>query len=1081
MKALIGWFARNHVAANLLMMTLIVGGISTLRSIPLKTFPDLDIEVIVITVPYLGAAPEEVERGVCIRIEEEIEGITGIDTIRSTASEGVCSVGVELLMGADPLVVLDRIKNRVDAISTFPEETEKPIVSQYVIRRAAVDIAISGNTDERSLKNIGERIRDDLLAKPGITQADLLYTRAYEISIEVSESSLRRYGLTFDEIARAVRRSSLDLPGGTIKAEGGEILIRSMGQAYLGKEYEKVVVLTREDGTRVTLGQIATIVDGFSDSDLYVDFDGKPAVLIRTFRVGDENSIHISNTVQEYIEEAQWTLPEGIDVTLWKDSSKSLRGRIDTLVHNGLGGLLLVLFLLAIFLRMHVAFWVSIGIPIAFLGAVWTMPLGGLSINVISLFAFIVVLGIVVDDAIVVGENIHTHQQRGENLVDASISGAQEVAIPVIFGVLTTVAAFFPLLVVPGPMGQVYAVIGYVVIACLVFSLVESQLVLPSHLARAKRRSDSTEPATGFWAERYQTWIVFQERNGQRLERLATDWYRPALQKAIEWRYTTLSVGLMLLLCTIGLLAGGHMKISFFPPIRADFVSARITLPRGTPFEQTREAVETIAIAARDVQVEFDESGEESVVQHILTATGAQGANARHGASGDRNAESHVGEVIMELTPSEDRKTDSGQVANLWRERVPPIPDLVELTYAWSRENAGEAVNIQLQGQNIEDLRMASQALQAELRTLGGVIDISDSFRGGKQEIKLTLRPQAETLGISLDDLARQVRQAFYGEEAQRIQRNRDDVRVMLRYPKDQRNSLSNLENMWIRTPDGDEVPFSSVAKVDLGRGFASIKRTDRQRVINVTADIDRQITNPNEVISGLIAGPLPEILSDYPGMSYSLQGEQREQRRSMGGLASAYIIALFAIYALLAIPLRSYLQPLIIMAVIPFGIVGAIGGHLFMGLFRPSLGQLSFMSVVGMVALSGVVVNSSLVLVDFINRRTKEGVPLNQAIQDAGILRFRPIILTSLTTFVGLSPLLVETSIQAQYLIPMAISLAYGVLFATLITLFLVPCSLTVIEDIGAGSRRKWETWRSSSPKFNLGKTGTAEAEGLE
>ncbi|MBW2713921.1 MAG: efflux RND transporter permease subunit, partial [Deltaproteobacteria bacterium] len=553
------------------------------------------------------------------------------------------------------------------------------------------------------------------------------------------------------------------------------------------------------------------------------------------------------------------------------------------------------------------------------------------------------------------------------------------------------------------------------------------------------------------------------------------DRYRPALIKAIEWRYTTAAIGPMSLLCTIGLLAGGHMKISFFPPIRADFVSARVTLPRGTPVEQTRAAVNAIATAARAVKAESDQGDGEPAIQHILTATGTQGANARHGASGNRHSESHVGEVVMELTPSEDREIASDQIANMWRERVGPIPDLVELTYSWSRENAGEAVNIRLQGHDIEDLRMASQALQTELRTLGGVTDVSDSFRGGKQEIKLALRPQAETLGLSLDDLARQVRQAFYGEEVQRIQRNRDDVRVMLRYPEEQRRSLSNLENMWIRTPSGDEVPFSSVAKVDIGRGFASIKRTDRQRVISVTADIERHITSPNEVIDAMIEGPLPEILAEYPGMSYSLQGEQREQRRSMSGLASAYIIALFAIYALLAIPLRSYLQPLIIMAVIPFGIVGAIGGHLFMGLFRDALGQLSFMSVVGMVALSGVVVNSSLVMVDFVNRSTKEGFPLHHAIQEAGISRFRPIVLTSLTTFVGLSPLLVETSIQAQYLIPMAISLAYGVLFATLITLFLVPCALIIVEDIRTLLREKLGSWGPVTPEERLDSGGEA------
>ena len=1088
MKRAIAWFAENHVAANLVMAVLMVGGIVTVPWIPQKSMPDIEIDMITVSVEYRGAAPEEVEEGVCIRIEEELEGIEGIDKIRSTASEGRCNVVVELLTGADVGEALDDVKNRVDALDTLPEETEKPIISQVTIRRAVADIAISGAMDERSLKQLGQRVRDEIAALPGITQVELTGARPYEISIEVSEQMLRRHGLSFDQVAQAVRRSSLDLPGGSIKTEGGEILLRTKGQAYWGREFDQIIVLTRADGTRITLADVAVVRDAFEDTDQSASFDGHPSVMVRVFRVGEQDVIDLSDKVKAYVAEAQTRLPEGVSLTIWRDSSKILRDRLDTLFRNGRAGLLLVIALIAVFLRPRLAFWVTLGVPIALLGALWTIPAFDITINGISTFAFIMVLGILVDDAIVVGENIYTHQQRGDAPLDGAIRGTQEVSIPVIFGVLTTMAAFSPMFFVPGTMGQIMTVMATTVTICLVYSLLESQLVLPAHLSHGLAIKPTTEvllivvpaaillawllgsswrsiglPLLGVavllsglhamgrlepFAERA---IRAQAEFGVKLERFTRGTYRRLLERTLDWRYVTVAVAIMLLLWTVGVIASGRMHFSFFPPLEADYVSAKLTMPQGTPAYVTAGAVRQIAGAAERLRAELDEEFPEhgaGLIKHVQTAVGEQpfgaaiGSNPLNAANAAAGG-AHLGEVTLELVPSEERSVRTKDVAARWRELTGPVPDAVELVFASSLFSVGDAVNIQLQGPNVEHLRSAADRLKEELATYPGVIDIADSFRAGKREVKLSILPAAEALGLTQRDLARQVRQAFYGEEAQRIQRGRDDVRVMVRYPVEERRSLGNLEEMRIRTPDGAEVPFRTVARADLGRGFSTVRRSDRQRVVNVTSDVDRSQTTANEVIAVLEEGTIPEILHDYPGMSYGLEGVQREQQRSFAALVRWGVVALFAIYALLAIPLRSYAQPLLIMAVIPFGLVGSVGGHLLLGK------TMAFMSVAGLVAASGVVVNASLVLVHYVNGRRAEGEPLVEAVRTASVARFRPIVLTSLTTFMGLLPLMLERSVQAQFLVPMAISLAFGVLVASFITLLVVPSGYLILEDL--------------------------------
>jgi multidrug efflux pump subunit AcrB len=1071
MKGAIAWFAENHVAANLIMLLMVVGGLATVPVIKQEIFPELETDFITASVIYRGAAPEEVEEGICVRIEEEIEGIEGIKRIGSIAREGVGVVTAELMTGTDISQALDDIKSRVDAIETFPVEAEKPVVSQVKIRADVLNVAVSGNADERTLKVLGERVRDEIASLPGVTNVELANARPFEISIEVSEDALRRHGLSFDQVATAVRHSSLDIPGGSIKTEAGEILLRTKGQAYRGAEFENLVLLTRPDGSRLLLGDVARVVDGFEETDQSARFDGEPAVLVQVFRVGEQGAMEIAQTVREYIVEAQTRMPEGITLTIWEDQSRILRSRLDTLLRNARSGFLLVLLVLALFLRLRLAFWVSLGIPVSFLGALWILPAVDVSVNVVSLFAFILVLGILVDDAIVVGENVYTHRSRTQDRLRASIEGTQEVAIPVIFGVLTTIVAFVPMLALPGPMGQVMSVIGIVVIACLVFSVIESQLVLPTHLAHS--RADTEAPPrrgiTGFWKR-------FQGRFGAGLERFIHVTYRRELDRALERRYLTVSIAVALLLLTVGLLASGRMRFSFFPDVDADNVVALLTMPEGVRADETAEAVRHLETAARELQAQIEaetEEGAPNAVQHILASVGDQPYRARQqqhpaGRAGSGTSGSHLGEVNVELIPSEEAPRLSGtEFANRWRDLAGPIPGAVELVFSSSIFSVGEAINVQFQGERIADLRHAADRLKRRLSEYPGVLDIADSFRSGQQELKLSIRQSAEPLGLTLADLGRQVRQAFYGEEAQRIQRGRDDVRVMVRYPAEERRSLRDLDDMRVRTPDGEAVPFRTVARAELGRGFSTIRRADRQRTINVTADVDLARANANEVIADLRSSSLPQILRDYPGMTYSLEGEHREQQETLATLGRFYLIALFGIYALLAIPLRSYGQPLIIMSVIPFGLVGAIAGHLIMGY------QLSIMSMIGVVALSGVVVNSSLVLVDHVNRGRAAERSLLEAVREAAIARFRPILLTSLTTFAGLTPLMLEKSLQAQVLIPMAVSLAFGVIFATAITLMVVPCGYLILQDLNALRARGLRLPRSQ--------TGLASSSGAE
>ncbi len=1040
MNALIAWFARNHVAANLLTVFVTVGGISSALTVKQEVFPEFALDLVSIEVPYLGAAPEEVEQAVNVRIEEAIQGIEGIKQITSTASEGSGSVMIELELGADPRKVVDDIRSNVDAITTFPDETEQPIIREIRGRRRVIDIAVSGQADEFTLKTLAERVRADVAALPEITQVEMTNARPYEISIEVSEASLRRHGLTFQEVAEAVRRSSLDLPGGSVRTDGGEILLRTIGQAYRGNEFENLVVWTRADGSRLLLRDVATVIDGFAETDQMARFDVQPTMLVSVFRTGDQSALDISDAVHRYVATGNARMPDGISLTTWQDEAKILDDRLALLLRNGASGFVLVFVLLALFLDLRLALWTSLGIPFAFFGALWLMPGLEVSINEISLFGFILVLGILVDDAIVVGENVRSHQERHGEGLRGAIEGAQEVSTAVVFAVLTTVAAFVPLMLVPGMMGKIFRVIPLVVIPCLLFSLLESFSILPSHLTHFPART-----------ARPSLWSRFQGLFTGGLRRFIRHVYSPVLELALQWRYSTAAIAAAILIVTVGMVLGGLVRFHFFPSLEAEFISAAVTMPLGTPADQTSEAIAQLEEGAAALRAELIARDGVDPFRHVYSSVGDQPLAAQGGSPFGavfNLASANLGEITVELAPSEQRTVTSKMLGNRWRDATGPIPAASEVKFTATIMSPGDDVDIQLMGQDIEQLRDAADAIKARLTGYAGVFEITDSFRQGKQEMQLGIKPAAETLGLTLEDLGRQVRQAFYGEEAQRIQRGRDDVRVMVRYPESERRSLGDLENMRIRTPGGGEVPFGQVAEVQEGRGFASIRRVDRQRAINVTAAVDAGVTSSQEVILDLESRILPEVLAAYPGVGFSFEGAQAEQRDAVGGLQKGFGLALLAIFALLAIPLRSYAQPLIIMTAIPFGLVGAVWGHMLLGL------DVTMMSMFGLVALSGVVVNDSIVMMDLINREVARHGSLDDAVRAAGVGRFRAIMLTSLTTFLGLAPLILEESFGAQFLVPMAVSLAFGVVFATCITLIMVPTACLILEDLKRGAR---------------------------
>ena len=1038
-KGLIAWFAKNHVAANLLMFLIIAFGIVSTLTIRKQTTPDFELNWIQIRVPYLGAAPQEVEEGVVIKIEEAIQDIPGIVEINSRAREGMGSVTAEVATGEDINEILTEVKTKVDAISTFPALTEKPVIFKQEVPVHVVFLTITGPLDEYSRKEIGLEIRDELMRIPSVNQVQILGDRDYEISIEVPEQVLRQYGLTMSEISQAIRNSSVDMPGGAIKTSGGDILLRTEGQVYTGQEFAELVLRTFPDGTRLILGDIANIQDGFAETDGYARYMGQPAASMRVMAIGQQNELKTAAEVKEYVAGKQETLPDGVSIEVWVDRSFYLQDRLDMMIKNMLQGAFLVCLILALFLRLRIAAWVIVGIPIAFFGAMWLMPLGPwpVSVNTISLFGFILVLGIVVDDAIIIGESIYTKVRADGHTLDNVILGAKRVAVPATFGVLTTIAAFAPMLFVGGIVGPFFEAMSVVVILCLMFSLVESKLILPAHLAHTKiepiDEEDLFHPQREIsLRERIPRFFLKIQRRAQNgMHRLMYDWYEPLLKKSLKNRGLTFSIFAAVLILTFGLMKSSLVRTVLFPEVPSDFIQIQMTMQNGTAPIVRNDALSRIEQAAFDINDEFVAEHGDAIdpIDHLIVFT-----------NGDTG-----GVVVAELYRGDDRPLDSDEIITIWRDKVGEIAGIKELTFSGGDHvGGGVPLSFNLSGNNHAALENAASELEDKLGEYNGVFDILNSANTGGQEIRLEIRPEAEALGLTMSSLGRQVRQAFYGEEAQRIQRGQNELKVMVRYPLDDRRSVADLENMRIRTPQGDEVPFNSVAEVSFGQAYSSISRQNRKRSVIVSADIDPEIVEPGEIIKEISEEYIPGLLSQNPGVSFGLEGASLEEIEFIRNISIASVAALFLIYGLIAIPLHSYTQPLIIMSVIPFGLIGAVFGHIVMGK------AISMFSLFGLIALAGVVVNDSIVLIDFINKARDEGVSLDEAVIRSGTERFRPIILTSLTTAAGLMPIMLETSLQAQFVIPMAISLSFGIIFATVITLFLIPSLYLLQGDFG-------------------------------
>jgi multidrug efflux pump subunit AcrB len=953
---------------------------------------------------------------------------------------------------ADLTQVLSDVKTRIDAISTFPALTEKPVIYKQEINNPVVMVALNGDMTPLTRKALGNEIRDELLQLPSVNKVIYFGDRPYEISIEVSERTLREYGLTMSEISQAIKNSSVDMPGGTIKSDGGDILLRTKGQVYTGQEFGALVLRTFPDGTRLTLGDIAQINDGFVETEGYGRFNGNPTATLQVVAGSQQNEIETSQAVKDYIAEKSKTLPEGIRMDIWIDLPKYLEGSLDRMQNNIISGAVLVFIVLSLFLRMKVAFWVIVGLPISFLGALWLMPAWPVTINTISLFGFIIVLGIVVDDAIIIGESAYTRIREHGHTLDSVIQGAHRVAIPATFGVLTTIAAFAPMMFIGGIVAPFFESMAFVVILCLAFSLVESKLILPAHLVQAHipiiDEDDLFRPQRkiAFFERIPRAFLKIQRHVQHGLHTLIYDYYKPWLERAVDNRGLTLSIFSAILILTIGLMTSGIARVVVFPDFAQDFIQVDLQMQSGTAPHVRNAAIDRVEGALLELNREFVEQNPDSLpmIQNIGVFT-----------SGDTGAR-----MFVEIPFTEDRPFEMKEVTQLWRDSVGEIAGMKELKFrAAGHIGGGSPLSFKLSGSNYEALEKAAGELARELATYEGLFDITNSATSGTNEIKLKIKPEAEALGLTMSSLGRQVRQAFYGEEAQRIQRGKDELRVMVRYPIEERRSIADLENMRIRTPGGDEVPFNSVAEVSFGQGYSNISRLDRERTVTVSSDLDPDLVEPQQIVRTISEEYIPELMSRYPGVKYGLEGSSQDQADFMSKIFTALIVAMFLIYALLAIPLHSYAQPLVIMSVIPFGVIGAVIGHIIMGR------ALSMFSMFGLIALAGVVVNDSLIMVDFINKARARGVAMRDAVIQSGTARFRAIILTSFTTAAGLLPIMFESSPQAQAIIPTAISIGYGIIFATVITLFLIPALYLLQEDFFRRMRQlqNWMLYRPS------------------
>ncbi|WP_305403783.1 efflux RND transporter permease subunit [Photobacterium leiognathi] len=1030
-KGLIAWFAHNHVAANLLMLVVMLGGLFSISLINKEIFPAFALNRIMISASYPGASPEDIEQSINVKIEQSLDNVKNIKRIQSVASQGSASLTLELESEADLEQVLDDVKQQIEAISTFPVNMETPLIKRAEFTSNVVFISLYGNLNERQLKEYAKQVRDDILQQTDASDVVVSGVKDYEIAIDVSENALRKYGLTFEQVAQVVQQRSIDLPGGMIKAKDGDLLVRTNGQLYNGDGFSSIVLQTRPDGSRLYLSDVATISDGFIEDRILNRFNRERAAVIQVRNLTDEDATKIAEQVGKYVEQSQTKLPTGVYLDSWGDMSHYLEGRLNMMLSNMFYGGILVFIILALFLDIRVAFWVILGIPFCFLGTLLFMPtpLVAVSINLISLFGFILVLGIVVDDAIVVGESVYSEVEDKGQSIDNVIAGAQKVAIPATFGVLTTMAAFIPMLISDAPRTEFFKAIAWVVLLCLTFSLIESKLILPAHLARARLAQAKS---------RTNALSRIKQRFNLAVDRFINQSYRRFISVCIVHRYSVLATFSGILMLAIALVISGQLRWVFFPNLPSDYIQVNVDMNISSSDENNAKVAAQIEEALYQTDAEiFQELGVHVVKHTFINMENRQDLF-----------------VLAELHKTETLPITSFEILKQWQAQLPPLVGVKNITFEASIGRKQSDVQFSLKGDDLAQLAQASKAMQQLLYQYDGTLNIKDDLSSPTPEVKLQLTKAGEALGLSLASLASQVRHAFYGYEVQRVLRNNEEVKVMVRYPQQERSTIGYLESMKVILPNGRFVPFTEVAKANIESSYTSINRVDRKRSVIVSANVDKSQTSPSDIYNDILENKLDQLRQAFPNVKFALDGRAKDEKNTKGSLIRDSILALITIFALMAIPLRSYSQPLIIMSVIPFGIIGAIAGHYLAGL------TLNLLSVFGILALAGVVVNDSLVLVSFINRALKQGVPLEQAVVNAGCSRFRAIVLTSLTTFFGLAPILLEDSLQAQIVIPMATSLAFGILFATVVTLLLVPSLYLILADIKRGMKRFYHWW---------------------
>jgi len=1045
MKRLITWFVDNPVISNLLMILIIAGGAFTISTLKMEVFPSFELDIITVSVVYPGAYSEDVEKSVCIPIEESVYGISGIKRVISSSSDGYGLVLVEILPGQDPKAIKDEIESGVDSISIFPSDIEKPITTQIKRDSQVLNVTIFGDMDPKSINVLANEVKDDLDNIDGINLTRMAVPKTKTIFIDLSRESLIKHDMSISDFEKAIKSHSIEIPAGRIKGQYFERPIKVEQKAYSAEEVSNIRIVSPKTSKYTRIGDIAHVFEGFEQEDIKLQFNSKPSSSIKIFRTGKQNALEVAEKVRDYVRVKKKELPSGIEIEIWNDESKFLKGRLDLLLKNAWIGLSLVLLLLSFFLKPKFAFWVSLGIPISFLGAIWFFPSLDVSINMLSLFTFILVLGIVVDDAIVVGENFYRYKQEGKDSRTAAIEGAYEVSKPVIFAILTTMATFSPMLFVDGASGKIWKIFPLVVIPILFFSLFESLTILPFHLAHSKDRKARFKiiaRISAFW-DKMRIKVDFY------LNIVIKNYYTPFLKKCLKNNLLTISTFLSVLILTIGLISSGYVKFNFFPGLEADIIYATLEFPKGTPIEKTEKAVEILQNSLNKLEMEYDKENnpENGIIRNVIQVVGAQPNKAETSGRGGAMMNSYFGdnlaEMSVELSPGESRSIKSSEIANRWRDLTPSIPGIKELQFSSSLFSAGEDVNFQFSGQDISALSQIVQEFKDNLSKYPGVYDIIDNNNKGSSELVLKMLPSAQYYGLDMYSVSSQIRDSFNGKKIMSLQRGRDEIDVKVGYSIENKSSLEDLRELMIRTSSGALIPVKSICSISLDEAYSGINRVNRSRSLSVIANVDESIANANEIIESIEKRDLPNILSKYPGISYSLEGQQKEQSENLNSLTRNYLFALFIVFLLLAVPFKSYFQPLIVMFAIPYGIIGAVVGHLLLGM------DFSILSMLGIAALSGVVVNDSLVMMDYINRnKDKTNDPI-QAALDAGPARFRPILLTSLTTFIGVMPLIFERSIQAKFLVPMAVSLGFGVLFSTLVTLILVPSSYIASEKI--------------------------------